>query len=125
MLANDTDPDGEPLTVTAVVHPRRRRHRDVNPDGTVSYTPPAGFTGTDTFTYTVSDGAGGTDTATVSSRSQRRRRWPGTTPRPPPGAAGRRRVLATTPTPTAHPLTVTGLTPPASGGTVGSTPTGP
>ena len=28
----------------------------VNPDGTVTYTPAAGFTGTDTFTYTIDDG---------------------------------------------------------------------
>ena len=34
----------------------------VRPDGTVRYTPAAGFTGTDTFDYTVSDGEA-TDTA--------------------------------------------------------------
>jgi hypothetical protein len=32
----------------------------------VTYTPDAGFSGTDTFPYTVSDGAGGTDTASVA-----------------------------------------------------------
>ena len=35
-------------------------------DGSFSYTPPAGFTGTDTFTYTVRNAAGLTGTATVS-----------------------------------------------------------
>jgi uncharacterized repeat protein (TIGR01451 family) len=38
----------------------------VQPNGTVTYTPNAGHSGTDTFTYTISDGNGGTDTATVS-----------------------------------------------------------
>ena len=28
----------------------------LNPDGRVTYTPPAGFTGEDGFTYQVSDG---------------------------------------------------------------------
>ncbi|TNC46508.1 Ig-like domain-containing protein [Mumia zhuanghuii] len=32
----------------------------------VTYTPNAGFSGTDTFTYTVNDGKGGTDTGTVT-----------------------------------------------------------
>jgi len=38
----------------------------VNPDGSFSYTPPAGYVGTDTFTYTIIDGMGLTDTATVT-----------------------------------------------------------
>ena len=37
-----------------------------NPNGTVTYAPDAGFSGTDAFTYTVSDGNGGTATASVS-----------------------------------------------------------
>jgi Bacterial Ig domain/Domain of unknown function DUF11/Bacterial Ig-like domain (group 3) len=37
----------------------------VNSDGSFGYTPPAGFTGADTFTYTVTDGSG--DTATGSA----------------------------------------------------------
>ena len=36
-----------------------------NADGTVTYTPDPGFTGTDTFSYTVTDGNGGTAIATV------------------------------------------------------------
>ena len=31
-----------------------------------SYTPPTGFTGTDSFTYTVTTAAGDTETATVN-----------------------------------------------------------
>ncbi len=61
----DTDPDGDTLTVTAVSTPANGTAVN-NGDGTVTYTPNAGFVGTDTFTYTVSDGNGGTDTATVT-----------------------------------------------------------
>ncbi len=35
----------------------------LNKDGTVTYTPKTGFTGSDTFSYTVSDGRGGTASA--------------------------------------------------------------
>ncbi len=38
----------------------------VNGDGTITYTPDAGFDGVDTFTYTIQDGDGDTDTATVT-----------------------------------------------------------
>jgi hypothetical protein len=37
-----------------------------NADGSITYTPAAGFTGTDTFQYTISDGHGHTDAATVT-----------------------------------------------------------
>ena len=38
----------------------------INPDGTLTYSPNAGFDGGDSFTYTVNDGHGGSDTATVA-----------------------------------------------------------
>jgi large repetitive protein len=38
----------------------------VNPAGTITYTPAAGYRGPDSFSYTVSDGAGGTDSAQVT-----------------------------------------------------------
>ena len=38
----------------------------VNADGTYTYTPNAGFTGTDTFSYFLNDGKGGIDTAVVT-----------------------------------------------------------
>ncbi|HEX8699421.1 MAG TPA: Ig-like domain-containing protein, partial [Myxococcaceae bacterium] len=64
VLANDTDPDGDTLTITAVTQPA---NGSVTTNGTtVSFTPAAGFTGTTTFEYTISDGNGGTDTATVT-----------------------------------------------------------
>ena len=64
LLANDTDADGDALTVTAV---GGARHGSVAlKDGAVTFTAEAGFTGQASFTYTVSDGTGRTDTATVA-----------------------------------------------------------
>src|SRR5690606_10079943 len=65
LLSNDFDPDGDTLTVIAST-PFIVGTSVVNPDGTGTYTPPAGFVGTVTATYTISDGHGGTDTATIS-----------------------------------------------------------
>ena len=62
VLANDSDPDGDDLSVTYVSAPQNGAAA-INPDGTVTYTPNAGFSGTDIFTYTVSDGQGGTSMA--------------------------------------------------------------
>ncbi|MEL7093782.1 MAG: Ig-like domain-containing protein, partial [Pseudomonadota bacterium] len=64
-LTNDSDPDGDPLEVLNTSDPANGTVV-INPDGTVTYTPDAGFTGVDTFTYTVDDGNGGQDTATVT-----------------------------------------------------------
>jgi len=64
VLANDSDVDGDTLTVASVIQPA---NGVVTNNGTdVTYTPNSGFTGTDVFTYTVSDGNGGADTATVT-----------------------------------------------------------
>ena len=65
VLSNDTDADGDPLSVLAVTQ-GSNGSVSVNPDGTLSYAPYANFNGADSFTYTVSDGFGGMDTATVS-----------------------------------------------------------
>lgn len=65
VLANDTDADFDTLSVTGATDGANGT-TIVNGDGTVSYTPNAGFSGTDTFDYTISDGNGGTDTATVT-----------------------------------------------------------
>ena len=65
VLANDTDPDGDPLTVTGVGTPAHGS-AVVNANGTITYTPAANYTGADSFTYTISDGQGGSATATVS-----------------------------------------------------------
>ncbi|HKB00735.1 MAG TPA: Ig-like domain-containing protein, partial [Gemmataceae bacterium] len=65
VLANDTDVDGDTLTVSAVTQPAHGAVV-VNADGTVTYTPAANYNGADSFGYTVSDGHGGTATATVA-----------------------------------------------------------
>ena len=64
VLANDTDPNGHPLTVIGAT--AGNGSVTIGPDGSLTYTPAPGFTGTDTLTYTVSDGFGGTARATVS-----------------------------------------------------------
>ena len=64
VLANDSDPNGDILTVDSVT--QGSNGSVVNNGTDVTYTPNASWTGTDTFTYTVSDGNGGTDTATVT-----------------------------------------------------------
>ena len=64
VLSNDSDPDGDPLTVVSAS--AINGAVSINPDGTLRYTPNANFNGTDTITYQISDGQGGTATATVS-----------------------------------------------------------
>jgi len=60
LLANDTDPDGDSLTVnvTPVTGPANGLLA-LNPDGTFTYSPDENFNGSDGFTYEVSDGNGG------------------------------------------------------------------
>ncbi len=65
LLGNDTDPDGDDLTVTATTTPAHGTVA-VGADGTATYTPDEGYAGPDSFDYTVSDGHGGTATATVT-----------------------------------------------------------
>ncbi len=64
VLGNDSDPDGDPLTVVSAI--AGNGNVTVNPDGTLNYQPDADFNGSDTITYTVSDGRGGIDTASVN-----------------------------------------------------------
>jgi large repetitive protein len=64
VLANDSDADGNPLTITAATSPNGTVM--INPDGTLTFRPNANFNGPTTITYTVSDGQGGTATATVA-----------------------------------------------------------
>ncbi|MGE2832333.1 Ig-like domain-containing protein [Mycobacterium sp. SMC-4] len=63
VLANDTDPDGNTLTISAVGAPSHGTA--VIADGKITYTPTTGYHGADSFTYTVSDGTL-TDTAIVT-----------------------------------------------------------
>jgi hypothetical protein len=65
VLANDTDVDGDSLSVDSVTQPVNGT-TSINLDGTVKYTPNANFNGSDSFSYTADDGNGGTDTANVT-----------------------------------------------------------
>lgn len=66
VAANDTDPDGDPLAVTAVEAPTHGA-ASVGADGhTVVYAPEPDFSGTELLEYAVSDGAGGADTAELA-----------------------------------------------------------
>ena len=64
VLGNDSDPDSDPLTVTAVSNVVGGT-ATINGDNTVTYTPTAGFSGAGGFTYTISD-ATTTSSAPVS-----------------------------------------------------------
>jgi Bacterial Ig domain len=65
VLANDSDPDGDQLEVVGVTQGANGEVA-LNGDGTVTYTPEAGFDGTDSFTYTIDDDHGGQTTGTVT-----------------------------------------------------------
>jgi len=66
VLANDSDRDGDALSVTAAVATTTNGGTiKVAADGSFTYTPSAGFVGSDFYTYTVNDNFGGQSTATI------------------------------------------------------------
>ncbi len=68
VLSNDADPDGDLLSIAMVGTPMNGTAEALQ--GQITYTPSAGFIGTDSFTYTVSDGMETDDglvTVTVSN----------------------------------------------------------
>jgi hypothetical protein len=66
VLANDTDQDGDGLSITSVGSPANGTAL-LDPSGTaIQYTPAPGYNGADSFGYTVADGMGGSDTALVT-----------------------------------------------------------
>ncbi len=65
VLANDSDPEGVPLTAQVVAWPAKG-NLTLNTDGSFTYTPMVSVAGTDTFTYTASDGVLVSAAATVS-----------------------------------------------------------
>jgi chitinase len=65
VLVNDSDPDGDVLSVSSITTPANGS-ATLNSDGTVTYTARAGYVGSDTFSYTISDGRGGTASASVA-----------------------------------------------------------
>lgn len=65
VLANDADPDGDPLTAVLASGPAQGTLA-LGADGSFVYTPSAGFAGADAFTYRASDGLLASDPATVT-----------------------------------------------------------
>ena len=65
LLTDDTDADGNTLTAIKVTNPAHGTVT-VNANGSFTYTPTAGFSGTDTFTYKANDGLVDSNTATVT-----------------------------------------------------------
>ncbi|MFP4393953.1 MAG: Ig-like domain-containing protein [Anaerolineales bacterium] len=63
VLANDTDIDGDPLSIMAVIQPARGAV--IHSSERLTYTPTADFHGQDTFLYIASDGHDGTDLGIV------------------------------------------------------------
>ena len=63
VLANDYDPDGDTLTITAVTQPASGVSS--HDDAYAYYTPQIGYIGSDFFTYTITDGHGGNASASV------------------------------------------------------------
>ena len=73
VLANDSDPDGDTLSVSSVDTSGTLGSVTINPDGTITYDPSGKFgylepgeTATDTFTYTIIDEHGLSSTVTVT-----------------------------------------------------------
>ena len=66
VTANDSDPDGDPLTISDV-GPAANGSATIEPDGvSIRYTPEPTFSGVDSFEYTIADGRGGSAIATVT-----------------------------------------------------------
>lgn len=66
VLKNDTDFDGNPLSVTVVSGPANASSFVLNSNGSFTYVPVANWYGIDTFTYTVSDGTSTSAPVTVT-----------------------------------------------------------
>ena len=70
LTGNDSDPDGDALSVIGVSAPTHGTvvlNTQPNPqNNTITFTPDSGYTGPASFSYTISDGRGGTATANVS-----------------------------------------------------------
>ena len=65
VLGNDTDADGNSLTALLVTGPANGS-LSLNTNGGFTYTPNAGFSGTNTFTYRATDGLATSSIATVT-----------------------------------------------------------
>ena len=64
VLANDTDADNDPLTITNITNSNNGTATISN--NRINYSPKVGFSGIDTYTYTIDDAKGGIATATIT-----------------------------------------------------------
>jgi hypothetical protein len=65
VLENDTDADGDPLTAAVVSMPGNG-NLALEPNGAFTYTPDAGFYGSDSFSYEANDGTDDSNVGVVS-----------------------------------------------------------
>ena len=72
LLSNDTDVEGNPLTVVAGTFNTPGGTLVLNANGSGTYTAKAGFSGDDAITYTAKDSLGASSTGTVTFRIQAR-----------------------------------------------------
>jgi uncharacterized repeat protein (TIGR02543 family) len=70
VLSNDSDPDGDPLSISTITPPLHGQADIVENNTAIRYTPAVGYSGVDRFVYTVSDGDGGTASAAIIVRVQ-------------------------------------------------------
>ncbi|MBK6653633.1 MAG: tandem-95 repeat protein [Zoogloea sp.] len=66
VLGNDSDPDGDTLTVTSATVDPAKGSVSINPDGSLAFNPAPNFNGPVEITYAISDGKGGSATSTVT-----------------------------------------------------------
>ena len=66
MLSNDSDPDGDALTLTISSPPAAAVGTATVVNGEIEFAPATGSTATGVIGYTISDGNGGTDSATLT-----------------------------------------------------------
>ena len=66
MLSNDSDPEGDALTLTISSPPAAAVGTATVVNGEIEFAPATGSTATGVIGYTISDGNGGTDSATLT-----------------------------------------------------------
>jgi hypothetical protein len=77
VLANDTDANGDTLTVATVTQGTHGTVSIGAGSASVTYAPDPGYYGLDSFDYTISDGRGGADTASVTVKVMTPFTWTG------------------------------------------------
>jgi len=66
VLGNDSDANGDTLSAIKVSDPSHGTITNWNANGSFTYTPTAGYSGTDAFTYKANDGTADSSTVTVN-----------------------------------------------------------